>query len=87
MGSEEKTVKQMTEANLKSAYADETQANMRYTIYAKKAREEGSKCCQTVHSSGLCRTGTRVQPLIMSLGGSVTVSTAAFGPRNTSENL
>ena len=36
-----KTVREMTETNLKSAYAGESQANMRYTIYAKKAGEEG----------------------------------------------
>jgi rubrerythrin len=36
-----KTVKKMTDANLKSTYAGESQANMRYTIYAKKAKEEG----------------------------------------------
>jgi len=38
---EEKTVRQMTEANLESAYAGESRASMRYTVYAKKAREEG----------------------------------------------
>jgi rubrerythrin len=31
----------MTEANLKSAFAGESQANMKYTIYAAKAKEEG----------------------------------------------
>ena len=31
----------MTEANLKSVFVGETQANMKYTIYAAKANEEG----------------------------------------------
>jgi len=34
-----KIVTEMTEANLKSTYAGESQANMRYTIYAKRAAE------------------------------------------------
>jgi len=34
-------VREMTEANLKRAYAGEIQANMRYTVYANRATEEG----------------------------------------------
>jgi len=34
-------VKKMTEANLKSAFAGESQAYMKYTIYAAQAKEEG----------------------------------------------
>lgn len=85
-----KTVKEMTEANLKSAYAGESQANMRYTIYAKKAREEGYPnvvrlftavaFAEQVHASNHYRN-------IMSKGGSATISTAVFGSRTTSENL
>ncbi len=85
-----KTVKEMTEANLKSAYAGESQANMRYTIYAKRAREEGYPnvvrlftavaFAEQVHASNHYRN-------IMSKGGSATISTAVFGSRTTSENL
>jgi rubrerythrin len=85
-----RTVREMTEANLKSAYAGESQANMRYTIYAKKATEEGYPniarlftavaFAEQVHASNHYRN-------IMSKGGSVTVSTAVFGSRTTSENL
>ena len=85
-----KTVREMTEANLKSAYAGESQANMRYTIYAKKAREEGYPnvarlftavaFAEQVHASNHYRN-------IMSKGESVTVSMAVFGSRSTSENL
>ena len=31
----------MTETNLRSAYAGESQAHMRYAIYAKRAKTEG----------------------------------------------
>jgi len=34
-------MKKMTEENLKSAFAGESQAHMRYLIFAKKAEEEG----------------------------------------------
>lgn len=85
-----KTIREMTEVNLKCAYAGESQANMRYTIYAKKAREEGYPnaarlftavaFAERVHASNHYRN-------IMSKGESVTVSKAIFGSRSTSENL
>jgi len=34
-------MKKMTEANLKAAFAGESQAHMKYTIFADKARQEG----------------------------------------------
>ena len=34
-------MKKMTEANLAAAFAGESQAHMRYRIFAEKAREEG----------------------------------------------
>ena len=34
-------MKQMTEKNLRDAFAGESQAHMRYLIYARKAEEEG----------------------------------------------
>jgi len=85
-----KTVREMTEANLKGAYAGESQANMRYTIYAKRAREEGYPnvarlfkavaFAEQVHASNHYRN-------IMNKGGAVTVSAAIFGTRSTSEDL
>ena len=84
------TVREMTEANLKSAFAGESQANMRYLIFAKGAREEGYPnvarlftavaFAEQVHASN--HYGN-----IMSKGGSVTISEAVFGSRSTSENL
>jgi len=83
-------VREMTEANLKSAYAGESQAHMRYTIYAKRAEEEGRPSvarlftavafAERVHASNHYKN-------IMSKGGSVTVSSAVFGTRTTSEDL
>ena len=82
--------KEMTETNLKSAYAGESQANMRYTIYAKKAAEEGypnvSRLFTAVASAEQIHASNHYR-LITSKGGSVTVSMAVFGTRNTSENL
>ena len=85
-----KTVREMTEGNLKSAYAGESQANMKYTIYAKKAREEGYPhiarlftavaFAEQIHASNHYRN-------ILSKGGSITVSNAVFGSRTTLENL
>jgi rubrerythrin len=80
----------MTETNLKSAYAGESQANMRYTIYAKKAKEEGYpnvarlftavSFAEQTHASNHYRN-------IVSKGDSLTFSMAGFGSRTTSENL
>jgi len=38
---QEKEMKQMTKANLEAAFAGESQASMKYTIYAEKAEREG----------------------------------------------
>lgn len=83
-------VRDMTEVNLKSAYAGESQANMRYTIYAKRATKEGYPnvsrlftaiaYAEQIHASNHYKN-------IASKGGSVTVAMAAFGTRNTSEDL
>lgn len=85
-----KMAREMTEANLKSAYAGESQDNMRYTIYAKRAADErypnvarlftAVAFAEHVHASNHYR-------YIMSKGGSVTISSAVFGSRRTSENL
>jgi rubrerythrin len=39
-GGESKMVREMTEINLRSAYAGESQAHMRYTIYSDRAKKE-----------------------------------------------
>jgi rubrerythrin len=83
-------VREMTEGNLRSAFAGESQANMRYTIYAKKATQEGYPnvarlftaiaFAEQAHASNHYRN-------IKSKGDSMTVSKAVFGARTTSESL
>lgn len=80
----------MTETNLRSAYAGESQAHMRYTLYARRAKQEGYPnvarlftavaYAERVHASNHYRN-------IFSKGGAVTVSAAVFGSRSTSEDL
>jgi rubrerythrin len=83
-------VREMTETNLRSAYAGESQAHMRYAIYAERAEKAGFRnvsrlfnavsFAEKVHASNHYRN-------IASKGGANTVSAAVFGTRNTSEDL
>jgi rubrerythrin len=71
------TMKKMTEANLKSAFAGESQANTKYNIFAEKAKKEGypniarlftaAAFSEQVHASNHNRM--------------------LYGPKSTSENL
>lgn len=83
-------VRAMTEANLKSAFAGESQAHMRYSIYADRAARSGfpnvSRLfrvvahAERVHASNHYRN-------IRSKGSDATVSMAGFGSTTTSEDL
>ncbi|MEM2935772.1 MAG: rubrerythrin family protein [Candidatus Bathyarchaeia archaeon] len=83
-------VREMTETNLRSAYAGESQAHMRYLIYANRAKEEGFPNvarlftavadAERVHASNHYKN-------IMGKGGAATFSGAIFGSRSTSEDL
>lgn len=83
-------VKEMTEGNLRSAYAGESQAHMRYMIYAERAKANGFPnvarlftaiaFAEQVHANNHYRN-------IASKGDALTVSAAVFGTRNTSEDL
>ncbi len=85
-----KLVRPMTEANLKSAYAGESQAHMRYLIYSRRASENGLPdisrlftavaFAEQVHASNHYRN-------ILGKGDAVTVSMAGFGSRTTPEDL
>ncbi len=83
-------VKEMTENNLRSAYAGESQAHMRYLIFADQSEKEGFK-----NISRLFRAiafsekvhATNHYLNILSKGGALTVSGALFGTRSTVENL
>ncbi len=83
-------VREMTEGNLRSAYAGESQAHMRYMIYAERAKANGFPnvarlftaiaFAEQVHATNHYRN-------IESKGDALTVSGAIFGTRNTSEDL
>ncbi|KON30053.1 hypothetical protein AC482_04865 [miscellaneous Crenarchaeota group-15 archaeon DG-45] len=83
-------VRPMTDANLKSAFAGESQAHMRYAIFAQRADEAGFPniarlfravaYAERVHASN--HYGN-----IRSRGDAVTVSMAGFGSRATPEDL
>lgn len=83
-------VREMTESNLRSSYAGESQANMRYNIYAERAERNGFKnvarlfraiaYAESIHASNHYRN-------IMTKGGANSDSAAIFGTRTTSEDL
>jgi rubrerythrin len=83
-------VREITETNLRSAYAGESQAHMRYAIYSDRAKKEGFlnvsrlfmavAFAEKVHASNHYRN-------IRTKGAATTVSAAVFGPRSTAEDL
>jgi rubrerythrin len=83
-------VREMTETNLRSAYAGESQAHMRYKILAERAERlglpniarlfEGVVFAERVHADNHFRH-------ILTKGGATAVSAAVFGSTNTSEDL
>ena len=80
----------MTEANLKSAFAGESQAHMRYVVYSDRAAKNGFpnvsrlfkavSYAERIHASNHYRN-------IRTKGPDVTVSMAGFGSTNTLEDL
>jgi rubrerythrin len=80
----------MTDGNLKSAYAGESQAHMRYIIFSKRAEKEGYPnvarlfkaiaYAERIHAFNHYRN-------IRSEGDALTVSMAAFGSKTSSEDL
>jgi rubrerythrin len=83
-------VREMTETNLRSAYAGESQAHMRYALYAKRAKAEGfpnvARLFTAVASAEIVHAGNHYRN-IATKGDAVTVSKAIFGTRNTSDDL
>lgn len=83
-------VREMTETNLRSAYAGESQANMRYSIYSEVAEKEDfpnvSRLFTAVASAEKVHATNHYRN-ILSKGGAITISAAVFGSRNTSDNL
>lgn len=83
-------VRAMTESNLRSAYAGESQAHMRYVIFSERASMKGFPnvarlfvavaFAEKVHATNHYR-------IIRSKGEAVTVSAAVFGATTVSEDL
>jgi rubrerythrin len=83
-------VKDMTETNLRSAYAGESQAHMRYKMFADRAEQSGwhnvARLFGAVSFAERIHAGNHYRN-ILSKGGFQTVSAAVFGARTTSEDL
>ncbi len=83
-------VKDMTEANLQSAYAGESQAHMRYLIYMEMAEKEGfpnvSRLFHAAAYAEKVHASTHFKH-IKTKGDFQTVGGAIFGTENTSEAL
>jgi rubrerythrin len=83
-------VKDMTETNLRSAFGGESQAHIRYKIFAERAEKAGwpnvarlfnaISAAERIHAENHFRN-------IMTKGGAQTLSAAVFGARSTSEDL
>jgi rubrerythrin len=83
-------VREITETNLRSAYAGESQAHMRYAIYAERAKKESySNVARLFTAVSFAERvhATNHYKNIMSKGPAVTFSAAVFGSRSTSEDL
>jgi rubrerythrin len=83
-------VKEMTEANLRNAYAGESQAHMRYLIYVDMAEKEGfPNVARLFHAAAYAErvhASTHFKH-IKTKGDFQTVGGALFGTENTSEAL
>ena len=80
----------MTESNLISAFAGESQAHMRYQIYADRAEKSGydniARLFRGVAYAEMIHSGNHYKA-IQHKGDITTVSGALFGSRTTSEDL
>ena len=83
-------VREMTETNLRSAYAGESQAHMRYRIFAERAEKLGwrniARMFDAISFAEKIHAGNHFRNTLTK-GGATTVSAAVFGSRNTSEDL
>ncbi|MGD0979533.1 MAG: rubrerythrin family protein [Candidatus Bathyarchaeia archaeon] len=83
-------VKEMTETNLRSAFAGESQAHIRYKIFAERAEKSSwpnvARLFNAISIAERIHAGSHFRN-ILTKGGAQTVSAAVFGARNTSEDL
>ncbi len=82
--------KEMTETNLRSVYAEEGQAHMRYLIYSERAEKNKFpnvvRLFQATSFAEKFHAGNHYR-IIKSRGEAVTISGAIFGTTNTYEDL
>ena len=80
----------MTETNLRSAFGGESQAHIRYKIFADRAEKSGwpnvARLFNAVSAAEKIHAGNHFRN-ILTEGGAQTVSAAVFGSRNTLEDL
>ncbi len=59
-------MRQMTEDNLKAAFAGESQAHLKYTNFAERAEKEGwtekFRCVAVIHAFARLREDLRLRP-------------------------
>ena len=83
-------VREMTETNLRSAFAGESQAHIRYRIFAERAEKSGwpnvARLFDAISAAEKIHAGNHFRN-ILTKGGAQTVSAAVFGARSTSEDL
>jgi rubrerythrin len=83
-------VRPVTEGNLISAFAGESQAHMRYLLYADRAKKNGfyniSRLFKAIAYAEKIHAGNHYKN-IQHKGDTLTVSGALFGSRTTSEDL
>lgn len=84
-------MQEMTAANLKSAFAGESQAHMRYLIYGDQAEKEGfpNVAClfRAIAYAEQVHATNHFQQLRSAWGAALTVAGAGFGLGPTAENL
>jgi rubrerythrin len=80
-----------TDQDLKNAYAGESQAHMRYALFAAQAQSEGfntvARLFTAISFAEQVHAGNYFKTLSQLDGAFLTHSMAGFGPGNTSKNL
>jgi rubrerythrin len=83
-------VRPMTESNLVSAFAGESQAHMRYTLYAERAKKSNysnvARLFKAIAHAEMIHAENHYKNILLK-GATTTVSGALFGSRTTSEDL
>jgi rubrerythrin len=83
-------VRDMTETNLRNAYAGESQAHMRYAIFSERAEKGGyhnvARLFKAISYAERVHAGNHYENIITK-GAAFTFSGAIFGTRSISEDL